>query len=524
MNGKYEGSKPKIYNQIYSNFMKNDLKVEANVTLEKDAGEKNITDFVSGYIQYSNYSKSNMLQSFVAGDYSLNFAQGLALWSNASFSKGADAVTPLMKKGKNIDGYGSVNETQFFRGAAAKFKYKNYNLNLFYSDNYYDATIYTSDTNIDEISGFYFDGYHRTSTEIKRNNSAKEKLVGGRFNYVINNLNIGMTYWKSKFSKPVISSDSKKLFKFSGTEANMLGADYNFIYKNLNLYGEFARSQTGSIASINAMQITFFRFADILFSYRNYPMDFAPVHSSGFGEKSGNTINERGFYAGISIKPIKGIYINSYFDQFEFPYRTYSEPVSTSGNDFLTNIEWRAGKGIILNLKYKSENKEESRETKDEFGRDVKRIDNRNQLNVRAGFIYQMTDRFRFRSRFEYVNVDYDKFGGDNKGTLFYSDVRIIPFANLSLSFRYIIFNTDDYDSRIYEFENDIEGVMSNIALYGKGRRMYLILNYEPLPNINISGKYAETYLDGVKSIGSGNDEIFNNINNRFSIGAEIQF
>ncbi|MCY7361301.1 MAG: hypothetical protein LH629_04415, partial [Ignavibacteria bacterium] len=287
---------------------------------------------------------------------------------------------------------------------------------------------------------------------------------------------------------------------------------------------EFARSQTGSFASINAMQITFFRFADILFSYRNYPMDFAPVHSSGFGEKSGNTINERGFYAGISIKPIKGIYINSYFDQFEFPYRTYSEPVSTSGNDFLTNIEWRAGKGIILNLKYKSENKEESRDTKDEFGRDIKRIDNRNQLNVRAGFIYQMTDGFRFRSRFEYVNVDYDKFGGDNKGTLFYSDARIIPFDNLSLIFRYIIFNTDNYDSRIYEFENDIEGVMSNIALYGKGRRMYFILNYEPLPNINISGKYAETYLDGVKSIGSGNDEIFNNINNRFSIGAEIQF
>ena len=173
---------------------------------------------------------------------------------------------------------------------------------------------------------------------------------------------------------------------------------------------------------------------------------------------------------------------------------------------------------------FKNENKEDTRTVQDEYGREVKRIDNRNQLNVRAGLIYQVTDRFRVRSRFEYVNVDYKDFGGDNKGMLFFSDIRIIPVTGLSFDIRYIIFDTDDYDSRIYEFENDIKGVMSNVALYGKGRRVYAVLKYKPFPYTELSAKYAETFTDGVKSTGSGNDEIRNDINNKLSIGLELFF
>lgn len=86
------------------------------------------------------------------------------------------------------------------------------------------------------------------------------------------------------------------------------------------------------------------------------------------------------------------------------------------------------------------------------------------------------------------------------------------------------MFNTDDFDSRIYEFENDINGVLANVALYGKGRRWYAVLKYKPFPYFEISGKYAETYIDGAKSIGSGNDEINGDINNRLSLGMEVLF
>lgn len=517
-NGKYEGSRLKIYNKLNLKYTNEDFMLEGNLTSEKDPGEKNFTDFISGFIELKNYKA---VKDFVAGDYTLNFGQGLAMWSGQSFSKGIEVVNSLKKKGKGIDGYSSTNETQFFRGAASKINFHNFNLNLFYSDNFYNATI---DTTINGVSSFYYDGYHRTSSEIRRKNSVKEKLFGTRVTYEKGSLRLGSTYWTSNFSRLIIPDSLKKLYKFSGTNANVLGLDYDLIIKNMNLYGEMARSQSGAIASVNSIQFTFLKFADLVFLYRNYPKDFSPVHSFGFGERSGDTYNERGFYSGIKLRPLKGLLINSYYDQYEFPYRTYFNPVPTAGNDFLTNIEWRASKGFVINLKYKNENKEETRTVVDNQGRDTKKIDNRNQLNVRTGFIYYVTDRFRVRSRFEYVFVDYKNFGGDKKGFLFFSDVRIIPIIGLVFDTRFIFFNTDDYDSRIYEFENDIKGVMSNTALYGKGRRWYAVLKYKPFSHFEISAKYAETFYEGVKSIGSGNDKIAGDVNSKLSVGVEVGF
>ncbi len=517
LNNKYEGSRVKLYNQLNAKYYKPGYRLEANMTFEKDPGEKNLTDFTSAYLELS---EIRMLKKIIAGDYVLNFGQGLAMWSLQAFSKGIDAVNPVKKKGKGTKGFGSVNEVQFFRGGSALISVKNFNFNIFYSDNYYDAS---SNISSDDISSFYYDGYHRTTSEIQRKNAVKEKLTGGRAAFQKGSMTFGATFWTSRFSKPVLPDTLKKLFKFSGTKAEMIGADYDFIIKNMNFYGEMARSHTGSLAYINGIQFTFFKIADLIFSYRNYPEDFSPIHSFGFSER-GETFNERGFYAGIKFRPVKGLIINSYFDQYKFPYRTYFNPVPTSGNDFLANAEWKAAKGLLLNLKYKNENKEESRTIMDVFDRSVKKIDNRNQLNIRAGFIYQASAGFRFRSRFEFVNVDYETFGGDNKGHLFYSDIRIIPVPGLVVDTRFIFFNTDSYDSRIYEFENDIQGVMSNLPLYGKGRRWYLLIKYKPISFVNLSAKYSETFLSGVKSIGSGNDRISGDVNNRLSLGFEAGF
>ncbi|MDQ3194342.1 MAG: hypothetical protein M3P82_04995, partial [Bacteroidota bacterium] len=127
-------------------------------------------------------------------------------------------------------------------------------------------------------------------------------------------------------------------------------------------------------------------------------------------------------------------------------------------------------------------------------------------------------------SRFEYVYVDYKNFPGDCKGLLFYSDVRFIPIPGIVFDTRFIFFDTNNYDSRIYQFENDIKGVMSNAALYGKGRRWYVVLKYKPFPFAEISAKYAETFINGAKKIGTGNDEIKGDINNRLSLSIEIQY
>lgn len=518
LNGQYPGSKAKIYNRLNFIYNKSKYILEGGFTTEKDAGEKNLADFSSGYLQFRS---SKFLRTLIIGDYSLTFGQGLGMWSGTGFSKGSSTVDPVKKRGYGLNRYSSVNESQFFRGAAADFYYKNFDFILFYSNNYFDASI---DSTLDEVSSFYFDGYHRTISEQNRKNSAKEKFFGSRVLFAKNNLKLGAAFWTSKFSKPVGADSSKQLYTFTGDKANMLSVDYDYIYNNINIYGEFARSQSGTVAGLGALHFSLSKFAGLVFMYRSYPEDFLPVHSFGFGEKNGNTQNESGLYTGLSVVPFKGLEINTYFDQFKFPYRSYSDPTATSGNDFLANVNWDIDKDLSLHIRYKNENKEGTTTVKDEFGRYVKKIENRNQMNFRAGFDYDFSDRFRIRSRYDYVFVKYGLFGGNNKGGLFFTDLKFIPVKGVTISTRFLFFETDSYDSRLYEYEEDIKGVMSNLGLYGKGRRWYVVIKLRPLSYIEISGKYAETYMDGAKSIGTGNDLIQGDINNKLNLGMEVFF
>lgn len=518
LSGDYPGSRAKIYNQLNFTFSKDKYLLKGNLTLEKDAGESSIADFLSGYIELKNYK---FIRSAVAGDYSLTFGQGLGMWSGLGFSKGSISVDPVKKRSGNISGYSSVNESQFFRGIAVDFFYKQLDFFLFYSNNYFDASI---DTVLDEISSFYFDGYHRTISERNRKNSAREQLLGGRVYYSKENIRFGLTYWTSKFSKQIGADSTRQLYNFSGDRAGILSADYDFIYRNINLYGEFARSQSGSIAGIGALRFSIGKAASLVFLYRNYPEDFSPVHSFGFGEKNGNTQNESGFYSGVMFTPMRGLEINAYFDQFKFPYRSYSDPTAVSGNDFLTSINWSANKSLSINFRFKNENKEDSRTVKDEYGRDVKKTDDRNQTNLRITLEYGASKNFRIKSRYDYVLVKYSLFGGNNKGGLFYTDLRFFPLTGLAVSTRFIFFDTESYDSRIYEYEDDIRGVMSNTGLYGRGRRWYVLIKYKIRSFAELYGKYSETYIDGAKSIGTGNDLIQGDINNKINLGIEIKF
>jgi hypothetical protein len=69
---------------------------------------------------------------------------------------------------------------------------------------------------------------------------------------------------------------------------------------------------------------------------------------------------------------------------------------------------------------------------------------------------------------------------------------------------RFSTFFTDDYDSRIYEYENDLPHVYSNHALFGKGSKWYVMVTIKPTAAIKLWLKYRRLVLEGVESIGEG--------------------
>jgi len=86
--------------------------------------------------------------------------------------------------------------------------------------------------------------------------------------------------------------------------------------------------------------------------------------------------------------------------------------------------------------------------------------------------------------------------GQGGKGALMSQDM-IYSFRKLpvTLWYRYCIFNTDDWGSRLYLYENDLLYSYSIPALSGKGMRTYLMVKWEPGKFLELRIKYGLTTL-----------------------------
>ncbi|MCH6573910.1 MAG: hypothetical protein IH795_01715, partial [Bacteroidetes bacterium] len=453
-----------------------------------------------------------ILHRFVLSDYLVEFGQGLAMWSPYGFSKGADAIYPVKKRDHLIKPYTSATETNFLRGAAASIKIDEFIFSAFYSKNKFDANL---DTVTGDIISSPIDGFHRTQNEIRKKHAAEEKLFGARIDYEHKSLlRTGVLFYQSEFSNNFLPSS---VFDLTGREFNYTSFFYDFFYNNINVFGEFAYNGT-SVASINSFQFFIGRDFSFVTSIRSYPRNYVSLHGYAFGERSGATTNEFGIYTGIKWRTPIGL-INFYYDQFKFPFSTFSNPLPSNGDEFLADIISKPLNRLETRIRYKYENK------------DVKTvIDNTKQLVkrlrqlIRFELIYSPTKDLRLRGRFEYNNYRVAQINAVEDGYLFYQDVRFSPTNDFNFYTRIIFFRTDSFNSAIYEYENDLTGVLTNRALFGEGIRWYLILRYKPMRLFTLSLKYSETYKPKEETISSGFNEIAGNVDNRIALQIDFRY
>jgi hypothetical protein len=68
-------------------------------------------------------------------------------------------------------------------------------------------------------------------------------------------------------------------------------------------------------------------------------------------------------------------------------------------------------------------------------------------------------------------------------------------------------FDTDDYESRIYAFESDLPGVLTNRAFAGRGSHFYLLIRARLARAVFLGAKLSSTYYDDRQAVGSGLDQ-----------------
>ena len=259
---------------------------------------------------------------------------------------------------------------------------------------------------------------------------------------------------------------------------------------------------------------------DIAIQYRNYSGQYVSILGDGFGESSGTPQNERGVYIGLKHQVSK-FTLSTYIDQYHFDAPKSGIHSPSGGIDVLGMIEATFSRTLSGYLLIRNESKDEAFEIVNDAGRQEERTGTKIRSSYRIQIQHQPTPSFRSRSRVEWIRVNSPQ-DDLEKGFLIYQDVRLNVSKKLLLDARFTLFDTDSFNARVYQFENDLRYVLSNVALNDRGQRWYVLAKYDLSDNLEMSLKISRSVIEDAEIISSGLNEIKGDKRTQF--GAQIRY
>ncbi|NJK86496.1 MAG: hypothetical protein HC906_11530 [Bacteroidales bacterium] len=268
-------------------------KIDVGLQAENDAGEDFFInkskgfDFYSGYVMLKN---AGIVKQLILGDYTLQFGQGLMLWSGPSFGKAN--FTSASKMPVGIKKYGSSGEIDFFRGGAVTFQIKKMEFTTFLSYKNIDARLLdTISEGTRSFSSFLSTGFHRTPTEKLNEKSVKEMVMGSNVSVKWDNFHYGITLARHSFDAYYSPPDQPyNAYTFRGKNITGAGTDFRWRLKKALFFGELA---TGNkhLAGLAGVDFYPHSLISVSFIYRNLSPGYFARINNPFTEYSSKTMS-----------------------------------------------------------------------------------------------------------------------------------------------------------------------------------------------------------------------------------------
>jgi Helix-hairpin-helix motif len=492
-------------------------------TLEKDAGEafrKTGFDFYSAHFQISDVHK--VFKTIILGDYSVSLGQGLIHENGFSLGKSA-LVLSVEKDAAPLHFYASANEANFLRGIATTVKIApNTEGSFFASHRQRDGNFIGIDPTDKEaiISALQFSGLHRTNAELNDKNAIGLSTFGGSLQHKFKRFSIGFNTVLNQFNGIIKPVDKPyNLYTFNGKQLINFSTDYKATYKNIHAFGETALSDNGGFATLNGLLIGLDKRLSISVLQRFFSERYQSLNAQPFAESS-RAQDEKGVYLGMEFKPNRALIVDFYADFWQHQRPRFGVNAPSFGREFFGKITYKRKNtegSIQLRHKLKQENSTRLDSTKT-YG-----LANKTRTQIRLQLNNKINKNLELRNRMEFSI--YDDEIAQSKGFAVWQDV-IFKFENqpLSISSRLAYFDTKDYNSAIYAFENDVLYNFTVLPYYFRGTRFYVNSSYRVFKNSYLEARFARTFLTNKKTFGSGLDEISGNTRTDIKIQFRTSF
>ncbi len=486
-----------------------DRRLRFGLTAEKDPGEAFFRgsnpqgfDFYSAHFYIENAHPA--LRTVALGDYSVRLGQGLLLQTRFAPGKSAETIA-IVRGGPRIASYSAFGEALFLRGAAAVVRLgPRWEITALASYRRRDANVreVLDSTDLTTAERFFTSlqtaGLHRTPAEI-RNKGAIGEWVGGA---------VLARRWRSgqvalnavhiQYDAPWQPAPaSYRLYAFQGQRLTSFSVDYNWQRRNWYAFGEIARSQNGGVAALNGLLFSTDSRVTMALLHRYFAPSYQAIYAAPFTETSGAN-NEHGLYWGADVRFGRKWQINAYADVWRHPWLRFRTNGPSQGREYLGRVIWTPQRGVsfygLWAYEVKERNSTQGRET-------ILLEQHRQRFRLHAS--YRVGAGVELRSRVEWTRFTV-RGGQPSRGFLAYQEAVVRPMlGRLSGVGRFVIFDTQDYDARIYAFENDLFAAVSIPGFAGRGSRYFVNLQWRVARWLRLEARYEQT-IQRVPSSPSG--------------------
>ncbi len=502
-------------------------KFYAGFTAEKDVGEEFFTgtqangfDYYSAHLQVDGIAG---LDRIAAGDFQTQFGQGLVCWSGMGTSK-SSYVLNIRKKARGLRRYSSTDENRFFRGGGVTKTFGNLRVTAFYSQKKVDANISytdTSDFELPEVTSIIYTGIHATESAVEDKDAVDETIFGGNIGLKIKNINLGATFIGQKWSSPFSASDRPyNHFAFEGDENFNASFDYNAALGKTMVFGEVAMAQHGGWATLNGAVFHLAPRVGVSVLHRHFSEDYFAPYGNAFSEGS-KDVNEDGLFVGIEAHPYQRWIISAYLDAYSFPWLRFSANAPSHGVDGLVQIDYSPAHYTSMYLRFKTETKAVNQVVENT---QIVGTANLTKSSLRFHIQYRPFLGFTLKNRIQY-SFSNEENEPNTEGFLLFQDISY-KFNTLPLSIkaRFLLFDIEDYNTRIYTYENDVLYSFSVPAMYGRGIRSYILVKYVFSRTVSCWLRFARTQYTDRQVNGSGLNEIDGSAKSEVRVQLRLRF
>jgi hypothetical protein len=415
---------------------------------------------------------------------------------NTRFQLGKLATLQTMGRSQHaLSAHSSRSANSHLHGLAATVRLsRHWRVTAFASHQAIDATLNDNGS----ARTLLYSGYHRTPTELEKKHNTQEADLGASIGWQQGTLHINANAVYTHYDRPLqpMQNALYRTYAAEGNDFLNMSLDYGWNNHRWAFSGETALSKKGAVALMHTANCKVTEQLSMMLLHRYYDKRYTAQHANSFREGS-SIQNEHGIYLGANWQPLRSWFVQGYVDYAHFSWPRYQVSASSNAFDALLSARYTR-KQWTWSARYRLHIKQHDNETK-------KSIVNETSHRLRMTADWLLLPALTLRMQGDGVVVSEQ--GSNSRGVMVGQQVRWQK-KWVKVTGTLAWFRSDDYDSRLYQYEPSTQYDFSFPAYYGHGLRYSLLAQTDIGKHLALATKLGVTNYFDRSMIGTGLQQI----------------